>query len=322
MTNPTRSRPPRIAAVGAAGIGLVYWTRQPLRPGETALATNCDVVLGGKAGNQAAAIAKLGCEVDLFSFVGDDLLGGLVRQELVRLGVDAKGVEVVSGATTLNGSTIVDASGENSVLVAPGIVGAVSAADVERVFWNPGLYDVCLISGDGFPGEAMLAAARIAHAAGVLTILNPAPPPEAHLIAKLAELVDIVTPNEIEARDLTGSSSDDPALLTQLLRDRGFRNVVMTCGARGSFVRTDGTGALVEPVSYGEAIDTAGAGDAFNAALAVATGHGTGLLRAAAFANHAASIVTLDVGLIRAMQAWDRLLTDDLKPYASVEERK
>jgi ribokinase len=189
----------------------------------------------------------------------------------------------------------VDQHGENSIGVAPGANGRLSSADLKKarkIFSGAGVMVVQL----EIPLETVHTAALLASKAGARVILNPAP--ARALPDALLRHVSILTPNETEAELLTGIKVDSESSATKAasaLRARGVQTVILTLGARGAMVATD-DGAQVVPGFKVKAVDTTGAGDVFNGALAVALAEERPLIDAVRFANAAAAISVTRLG--------------------------
>jgi len=251
---------PRALVVGSTNVDLVLAVRSLPRPGETALATGRRREAGGKGANQAVALARLGASVRLVSAVGDDEDG---RWSLAQLaGVDTGGVAVVD-APTGHAVVMVDASGENSIVVTPGANALVAAPDVVAA-------EVVLLSLE-VPLEVVVATAATARAAGVPVVLNAAPAQE--LPASLLADVDLLVVNE-EEWDALGRPSAGA--------------VVVTLGSKGCLVLESGGERRVAAVPV-DAVDTTGAGDCFSAALAYGVAQGWPLERSALFATRVAA---------------------------------
>jgi len=189
----------------------------------------------------------------------------------------------------------VDKHGENSIGVAPGANGRLSPADLKKarkIFTGAGVMVVQL----EIPLETVQTAALLASKAGARVILNPAP--ARALPDELLRHVSILTPNETEAELLTGIKVDSDTAATKaasILRARGVQTVILTLGARGALVATSDSAQIV-PGFKVTAVDTTGAGDVFNGALAVALAEGQPLIDAVRFANAAAAISVTRLG--------------------------
>lgn len=278
-----------ILVVGSANTDMSIKLDRIPRPGETVLGGELDVAQGGKGANQAVAAARAGGRVTLVARLGRDMFGDQAlegyRAEGIDVGFVSRDPDAPSGVALI----CVDAGGENSIAVAGGANARLSPADLasaDPAFADAGLLLLQLET----PMETVLAAATRASSHGVRTILNPAPARD--LPDDLLQQVSILTPNEIEAEQLTEVSVSNIAgarAAAAALRNRGATAVVITLGEQGALVveedrDTHLPGFPVTPV------DTVGAGDVFNGALAVAVAEGRPLVEAARFANAAAAL--------------------------------
>jgi ribokinase len=250
---------------------------------------------GGKGANQAVAAARLGCEVTLVARLGRDLFGRQTEENLKRDAIDTQFLAWDDRAPSGVALIMVSAEGENSIAVAPGANGELSPADVERAGEAIAQAQVLLLQLE-VPLAAVRRAIEIARCAAVRVILNPAP--AAPVPDELLREVDILTPNEHEAALLAGIKPEGAEGAEQAARTllaRGVRTVVMTLGKRGALIAHDTTieAAPSYPVTP---VDTTGAGDAFNGALACALAQGRLLEQAVAYANAAAALSTTVMG--------------------------
>jgi len=280
---------PRVLIVGSANVDFTVALPRLPRPGETVTEGTLLIARGGKGANQAVAARRLGADVRLIACVGDDASGREVREALAAEGIGVGAVLTTSSAATGTALIAVDVAGHNQIAVAPGANRALAPAAVDRCDDDFAWAEVVVVSL-----EVPLAAARrgLEHARrhGALTILNPAPLPDRGL--DFLALADYVTPNESEASRLTGLPVHDVASAGEAaaaIRALGAARVIVTLGAAG--VLADGPeGRTHAPAPRVTAVDTTGAGDAFNGALAVALGERRPLADALAFANAAAAL--------------------------------
>jgi ribokinase len=276
--------------------------RQPA-PGET-LQGDFAMFLGGKGFNQAVAARRLGAAVSVIGRVGDDEFGRAFLRALDAEQIDATGVTVDQSDGTGVASIVVDPAGENAILQAPRANRNITAADVERVSAKIERADAALFQLElSDAGERAFAA--IARASGVPVIFNPAP--AGPVGAGIVELTDIVVPNQIEARMLTGmpaASRDDAFAAAEALVARGPHTAIITMGAHGAVAATSRE-RLYAPGHGVRAVDTVGAGDAFCAALAVRVGEGAPLTDALRFANAAGAIASTRHGAEPSMPRLD-----------------
>lgn len=273
-----------IAVVGAYGVGMTVRTPRFPHAGETLLGGPYSAGPGGKGSNQAIGAARLGSRVEFLTAVGGDGYGADAHRLWKDEGVGADAVRTVPDAATMVGMILVEDSGENCIVVAPGALAELAATDVERFRPQLAEADIALVSLE-IPLDVALEALRVAREEGCRTILNPAPaqpiPTEAW------RYVDVITPNRTEAPVLLGeepTSALTPEQLAAHLRERTGSAVVLTLGAEGVLVDDGEQVSLVAPVRVERVVDTTGAGDAFNAGLAVALDEGRSLVDAARFA--------------------------------------
>ncbi len=289
MTDPlTSPKRPRVVVVGSANTDMVARAARLPRPGETVGGAAFAMTSGGKGANQAVAAARLGGLVTFVACVGADALG-----DTAVLGLEAEGVDtrlVVRDPDAPTGVALVfvdEATGENSIVVAPGANARLSVPLVELAAHAVHEADVVVCQLES-PPETVLAALKMARAAGKTIILNPAP--VRAVSDELLSLVSVLTPNKSEAALLVGDARAAPEAAAAELRRRGAGAVVVTLGAGGAFLLADTADGLVPALVPAHVVDTTAAGDCFTGALAVALGEGQELSQAVRFANAAASL--------------------------------
>ncbi|MFC4075937.1 ribokinase [Salinithrix halophila] len=283
-----------VAVVGSLNMDIVVQAGRAPRLGETILGEAVHFIPGGKGANQAVAATRLGARSAMVGAVGRDSFGQMLRKSLIDQGVDDSGVRTSESETT-GVASILLAEGDNSIIVVPGANGGLTPADVEG---NRGLIeeaDVLLLQLE-IPMEAVEAAACLGRQAGKKVILNPAPARE--LPAGLLSDIDVITPNQSELELLTGISLDGEGLKAAMERllERGAGRVVTTLGEDGTAILEPGADWIRLSGHRVKAVDTTGAGDAFNAGLACALAEGRTLPEAAAFANKAAALAVTRLG--------------------------
>jgi ribokinase len=284
----------RVVVAGSINADLVVRADRLPAPGETVTGGRFSRHGGGKGANQAVAAARLGARVAMVGAVGRDELGEAALAALAAEGVDVTAVARLDGIATGVALICVDAAGENQIAVASGANAELDGKAVERAVRaaTKGGGAVVLL-GHEVPEAAVLAGARAAPGA---IVLNPAP--ARALAEELVAFRPILTPNAGEAAELTGER--DPEAAARALAARTRAPVVVTLGARGVLVLDqDGTAAL--PAPRVDVVDTTGAGDAFNGALAAELAAGRSLRDAAAFAVSAAALSTRAAGAREAM---------------------
>jgi ribokinase len=267
---------------------LTFRTSRLPRPGETLTGQSFKLGFGGKGANQAVMARRLGARVSMVTRVGNDVLGEQTLQNYQRQGIDTTHVlrdeELGTGAAAI----LVEDDGQNCILIALGANAALSPQDVraaESVIRESSLV-LCQLE---VPLEATREAFVLARAAGVRTILNPAP--AILLPDELLRLTDLCIPNESEAELLTGqrvTTPDEARAAAAILQQRGAGAVLVTMGEHGVVVVDNGWEHI--PTSSVRAIDASGAGDAFIGSLAVFLLEGMPLRQATRQANRVASL--------------------------------
>jgi ribokinase len=288
------NRPP-ICVVGSVNIDLTFRTSRLPRPGETVAGQTLHIGFGGKGANQAVTAARLGGRVTMVGKVGRDFFGEQALANLRAEHIDTSHVGVDPERSSGVASIVVDDEARNCILVVPGANGSLSPDDVRQA-------GDCIRTAGALlcqlevPVETTLEACRLARAAGVRTILNPAP--AAPVPEELLQLSDLCVPNETEIEALTGQPvatlADAEAAARALLR-RGPPTVIVTLGSRGVLV-ADAAAVEHIPAVAVEAVDSTGAGDAFIGSLAVFLGEGLPLPEALRRANAVAALSVTRLG--------------------------
>jgi ribokinase len=272
-----------IVVVGSINMDLVGTADHIPAAGETILGTDFQMHPGGKGANQAVAAARLGCQVQMIGQLGSDDIGAQLRAGLNKTGVDTTAVGTVQGASGVALITVA-ASGENSIVVAPGANNQLTPAWLDQQAAYIRKAGIVLAQLE-IPLETVLHLAKLCVEANVPLILDPAPARE--LPAELFKQVAWFTPNETEAAFYIGETEKNLNTSAQQLQAKGIGGVILKLGSKGAFLATkSGTEARIQV----HAIDSTGAGDAFNGAFAAALTLGQSPLEAAIFASAAAAI--------------------------------
>lgn len=276
---------PVIGAIGLGGESVFLSVDHFHAPGETLHATGMFVEAGGKAYNQAVAAARLGGQVYFFGAVGRDSGGTLCREVLEAEGI-VPVLQTIPNVNTAYACILTDANGENQVTVSRGAADCLSADFILR---QEAAIARCthLLLGLECPLEATAAALKLAKKHGIFTILNPAPAIPLNL--DFLRSFDLITPNLQEAAVLLGLTHvPEIHELGQLFLEAGLTNAVVTLGSMGSLLITPSK-QIHFPALPVKPVDTTGAGDTFNAALAVAMGRGKSMEEAMEFATNASA---------------------------------
>jgi len=302
----------RVIVVGSVNVDLVIRGERLPGPGETVAGGTFERHHGGKGGNQAVAAARLGRAVLFVGAVGDDGFGSEARAALAVEGVDVSSLATLEGAATGVALILVSEHGDNLISVASGANALLLPGTIEPAMARIGIHegDVVLVCHE-LPTATVHEALRVGRLAGARTIFNPAP---ARGIGRaVLSAADVITPNRGElltlaaseaeraGRSIGGGAASDIPRAARALLDAGKGAggvgvaVVVTLGESGAVIVTR-EDTIEIPSLPVEAIDSTGAGDAFNGALAASFAEGLSLEDAVRRAVAAGAIATTRVG--------------------------
>jgi ribokinase len=281
-----------ILVIGSLNADLVVRAPRFPAPGETISGEDLAIIPGGKGANQAVAAARQGARVSMLGRVGSDSFGPTLIDNLQQNHVDTTYVLTDKSATG-TAIIVVDASGQNSIVLSPGANGKVSLADVDTFPFQSA--DMLLLQFE-IPLEAVIHAASLARQNGLRVILNPAPArPIPDLL--LADM-DILVPNESELQLLSGqpvTDTDSAKSAARALLEKGVKTVIVTLGANGALLVTDEKVTHI-PTFKVEVVDTTAAGDAFIGGLAAALLKDKSLEEAVHYGNAAGALAATKFG--------------------------
>lgn len=278
-----------IVVIGSSNTDMVVRTERFPGPGETVLGGNFFMNPGGKGANQAVAAARLGGSVVFVCKIGDDLFGNQSAKLFKEEGIDT--TYVLSDMENPSGVALitVDASAENSIVVAPGANADLRPADLNKII--PVVESAAFVLMQlEIPLETVSYVAGIAAKKDVKVVLNPAP--ACALPEDLYSHISIITPNEKEAGMLSGikvNGLEAAKEAAKIIQAKGVEVVIITMGSKGALVlHEDNFVHISAPVV--SAVDTTAAGDVFNGALVVALSEGREIVKAVEFACKASAI--------------------------------
>ena len=284
----------KIFVIGSATMDMVVKADKHPLPGETLLGGNFLMNPGGKGANQAVAIARLGGDLTFVAKLGNDIFGKQIIEGFRKENMNTEYIFMDEQHPSGVALIMVNAAGENCIVVAAGSNSNLLMRDIETV---PDLKDAEIILMQlEIPMDTIFAIAKNARSNHQKLILNPAP--AQHLSNELLNGLFLVTPNETEAAILTGIEvTDDRSAekAADVLLSKGVENVIITLGKQGAYYKNKERSFSIKAPEV-KAIDTTAAGDTFSGALAVALTEDMDWKKAIEFAVTAASISVTRMG--------------------------
>ena len=308
----------KIVILGIFVADTSYRADRMPKMGETILGNSFALGPGGKGSNQAVAAAMASgsnvtknetggqitsCDVHFISKLGQDPFGDMAMKIWHKAGVIP---QISRHGDNYTGAAFIyvnEESGDNAIIVCPGIAGTISPADID-------LHRELIASASVFVTQleqsmdAAMHALKLARAAGVTTILNPAP--AAQLPPGMLELCDYISPNETEAEAICGvkvDTIDAAGKAAGILLEMGVGAAVITLGQSGVYYRDPTRAIHINALDGGKVVETTGAGDAFNGGFAAALARGLDPVEAVKFGNATAAISVTRAGTAPSMPA-------------------
>ena len=285
----------KVTVVGSFMYDLVATAPRRPKTGETLIGDSFGMFLGGKGANQAIAASRTGASVTMVGRLGNDFFGDQFLEKLSEEGIKTDFVVQDTKNGTGVGMPLIDASGENSIVIIPQANMALTVENIDKAESVIADSDVLVLQCE-VPMEANKRAAEIANKNDTLVILNPAPACE--IPDAILSLTDLLTPNETETEILTGmpTHSNEQAIeAAHNLLSKGIETVILTLGSRGSFLLTEKMDKLIPAYSV-NVIDTTAAGDAYCGALAASLAQDTHIEEAVKIANAAGALAVTKLG--------------------------
>lgn len=289
---------PNIAVVGSISMDLVAVSKKRPKAGETVIGEAFHTIPGGKGANQAVAAARLGANVAMVGAVGNDDYGTVVRKNLENERIFIDYVVPVTDRTT-GIAHIVLAEEDNSIVVVQGANTLVNKSVVDRSKDLLVKADMVVLQLE-IPLETVKYVLAICEEHNIPVMLNPAPAQV--LSEEILEKATYITPNEHECRIVL----DDFTSPIEDLLAKYPNKLLMTEGSNGVRFH-NGTEIVHVPSIAVDVVDTTGAGDTFNGALAVALSEGETLQKAIRFANIAGGLSVTKLGAQGGMPTRDRV---------------
>jgi ribokinase len=302
-----------ISILGIYVADLAFFGKTIPKPGETIIGEGYVIGPGGKGSNQAVAAAKAGAKTYFISKIGDDQFGSMAIKIYDKVGVDYSKLIISSdNPTGAAGILIEKQTGKNAINVVPGAAGTLTNQDIDQALDVIKNSEVFLTQLEA-PKEVVFYSLRLAHDNKTTTILNPAP--AASIYQNIFPLIDYFTPNETEASFYANHNVDtevDVKKACDQFLDWGIKNIIITMGEKGAYFANKEEQFHIPIINLlNPVVDTTGAGDAFNAGLAVALIEKKNIKDAIKFASVTAGLSTTKLGTANSMpsrEAIDKLL--------------
>lgn len=283
-----------ILVIGSSNTDMTAKTRELPRPGETVLGGVFTMGAGGKGANQAVAAQRLGGNVKFICKVGNDMFGDNSIAQYKKEGLDTSGIlrsSLPSGVALI----YVDDHAENCIVVASGANGDLTEEDIEASRNDIENCGILLLQLES-PIPSVLKAAQIAHKAGAMVVLNPAP--ACPLPEEIFKNIDLFIPNETELSTFSGipvTSKEEAEKAAAAMQAKGVGKLIVTMGSKGALICDGGPSVFVQAHKV-KAVDTTAAGDTFCGALCVAISEGKSLKEATEFATAASALTVQKMG--------------------------
>lgn len=291
----------KIVVVGSYITDIAALTSRFPRDGETVIGEKVKIGPGGKGSNQATACRRLGADVVLITKTGNDSMRQVALNHYKNENMSDK--YVLCDEQSQTGIAIIEIhneSAENRILVMPGANNQITEEDVKQAEEEFKTCDIVLLQLEASM-ESVLASIKLAKKYNKTVVLNPAPVKK--LDDEIFKDIDYFTPNESEAEFYSGLKGNDPETVEQmadLFISKGVKNVIITLGKKGVFIKTKELTTTIPAFSV-KAVDTTGAGDAFNGGFCVALSEGNSVMDAARFANAVAALSVTKLGASESM---------------------
>lgn len=288
----------KVTVLGSLNVDTILQIPRLPQPGETLAMSDKRNAGGGKGANQAISAARSGAKTSFIGKIGDDENGRMMLSFLKDAGINTDQV-TISGKGTGQAFILLQDSGENSIIIFGGANQEIKEKDIENARETIQKSDF-IVTQFETPSDQAKNAFKIAKAADVVTVLNPAPAHK-NIDSELLKNVDLITPNETEAEILTEIKVVDELTAHEAatrLQELGAKNVIITLGGHGAYYKTPTNEKLVKAFKV-NAVDTTAAGDTFLGALVSRLNKDfSNLEESIIYASKASSLAVQKVGAI------------------------
>lgn len=320
---------PKILVVGSLVMDLIVSSGRIPDSGETVIGMDFNTAPGGKGANQAIQAARLGAEVTMVGKVGNDDFGKRLIASAASFGLDTTHIMVSSNKPTATAVVLLevqpDGSTANRIIVTPGSNFDIQLSDVEFLKEDISKYDMVMLQLE-IPMEINIKVAEYAAAKGVPVMLNSAP--YADMPVELLKNVTYISPNEHEAKLITGVTVVDDASTKEAvekLMDLGVKNAIITLGSKGAVFATDTEYIFSPSVSGVKVADPTAAGDSFVGAFCFGVCNGLSYNDALVLSNNTAAITVSKMGAQPSLPSFDEVLDamknkgTDVSPFENLK---
>ena len=299
-----------VTVVGSVHMDMIASAREMPSPGSSVIGGQFVQAPGGKAGNLATQLARLGVRTWLIAKVGDDAMGDAISTSLAMAGVNLEFLWRSTGGTT-GASTSFAVAGEYASIIVPGVAGTMTAEDIDRAVmaFSQSRY---VISQLELPIELALAVFRHGHANGAVTILNASPLVgwDRSRLHALLDQTDVLVVNQHEGALLVDMPIEHRAAAaaagSTLCKRHSLQTAIVTCGAAGASLSRGEV--VIEQASWDvEVQDAVGAGDAFLGGLVAAWIDGLDDSEALKIATAAGALATTGAGASTSLPDWSAI---------------
>ena len=310
----------KILVIGSLNMDITLRMERAPEAGETLTADSLITSPGGKGANQAYAAGKLGGDVMMLGAVGQDAYGEELCHNLASVGVDISGIRKIAGVSTGTAVIFVEHTGENRIVLVSGANSMVDRAYIDEHMDKIRDCEIVMLQLE-IPLDTVIYAAKRAKEMGKTVILDPAPAIP-NISAELLSCVDYIKPNETELNMILTGKTDslqfDEAL--EQVQKLGVKNVWVTLGSQGVFLKESGRDGELIPSVRVTAVDTTAAGDTFTGYFLAGLCRGLPIRQVLTISAKAAAIDVSRKGAVPSIPSWGEVITAITTTIEQVKE--
>jgi len=284
---------------------LVTMSSRHPKLGETIIGKEYFEIPGGKGGNQAVAIAKLGGDVTMFGCVGEDPHGDRLISGLEENKIDIQHIKKGKKSTGI-ATIVVDDNADNTIIVVPGANFELTKKDIDKNIELIKNTDIVLLQLE-IPLDVVEYILEKSKEYGKTTILNPAP--AENLSDNIIKNVDYLVPNETELELLSKmKTSTEKEILEagKKMMELGVKNLIVTMGKNGSMFISEKENFKVG-IHKVKAVDPTAAGDSFIGGVIRILADGKEIKEAMEFGAKVGAITVTKEGAQSSLPTWEEV---------------